>query len=91
MKPWTRADTRERRLLTVLVHITMAFPAADNLCAARQCRRSLWSRMAVYGALIEQHQTAVHGLGLGCDVRRRLRQMRQWAERLKAEGRFGEL
>ena len=43
------------------------------------------------GALIEQHQTAVHGLAWVATYVTGLRQMRGWGERLNAEDRFGEL
>lgn len=43
------------------------------------------------GALVEQNQTAVHGLAWFATYVEGLRQMREWAERLKAESRFGTL
>jgi (2S)-methylsuccinyl-CoA dehydrogenase len=44
----------------------------------------------VSAALIETHQTAAHGLAWLATYTQALRQMQAWAERLKADGRFGE-
>ena len=44
----------------------------------------------VSGALIEAHQTAAHGLAWLATYTQALRQMQAWAERLNAEGKFGE-
>jgi (2S)-methylsuccinyl-CoA dehydrogenase len=41
--------------------------------------------------LLEIHQNAAHGLAWTAAYVEALRQMRNWAERLKAEGRFGEI
>lgn len=43
------------------------------------------------GALVEQHQTAVHGLAWFATYVEGLRQMHEWAGRLQTEGRFGTL
>lgn len=45
----------------------------------------------VSGALIEQHQTAAHGLAWLATYAESLRQMQAWAERLQADGKFGEV
>jgi (2S)-methylsuccinyl-CoA dehydrogenase len=45
----------------------------------------------VSGRLIEVHQTAAHGLAWVATYVESLRQMQGWAERLEAEGRFGEI
>ncbi len=45
----------------------------------------------VSGALLEQHQTAAHGLAWLATYAQALRQMQAWAERLEQDGRFGEL
>ena len=42
------------------------------------------------GALIETHQTAAHGLAWLATYAQALHQMQAWAERLDADGRFGE-
>ncbi|GGH35456.1 (2S)-methylsuccinyl-CoA dehydrogenase [Cribrihabitans marinus] len=45
----------------------------------------------VSGALIEAHQTAAHGLAWLATYHQSLRQMQAWAERLEADGKFGEI
>ncbi|KUF10273.1 acyl-CoA dehydrogenase family protein [Pseudoponticoccus marisrubri] len=45
----------------------------------------------VSGTLVEAHQTAAHGLAWLATYRESLRQMQAWAERLEAEGTFGEV
>ena len=45
----------------------------------------------VSSALLEQHQTAAHGLAWLATYVESLRQMQAWAERLDAEGTFGEV
>ncbi|MCF6445955.1 acyl-CoA dehydrogenase family protein [Nereida sp. MMG025] len=44
----------------------------------------------VSGALIEANQTAAHGLAWLATYVESLRQMQNWAERMQAEGKFGE-
>jgi (2S)-methylsuccinyl-CoA dehydrogenase len=45
----------------------------------------------VSATLIEQHQTAAHGLAWVATYAESLRQMQNWAEALQANGKFGEL
>ena len=45
----------------------------------------------VMPALIDQHQTAAHGLAWLATYVQSLRQMQDWAERLTADGKFGEV
>lgn len=45
----------------------------------------------VSGALIEAHQTAAHGLAWLATYTQALGQMQAWAERLDADGKFGEV
>ena len=45
----------------------------------------------IAGDLIEANQTAAHGLAWLATYTEALRQMHGWAERLDAEGRFGEV
>ncbi|MEL7117519.1 MAG: acyl-CoA dehydrogenase family protein, partial [Pseudomonadota bacterium] len=45
----------------------------------------------VSGKLLETHQTAAHGLAWLATYAESLRQMQGWAERLNAEGKFGEM
>ncbi len=45
----------------------------------------------VSGSLLEQNQTAAHGLAWVATYVESLRQMQGWAERLQADGKFGEV
>lgn len=45
----------------------------------------------VSGKLIEENQTAAHGLSWLATYAQSLKQMQAWAERLNAEGKFGEI
>ncbi|OIP85987.1 MAG: acyl-CoA dehydrogenase [Rhodobacterales bacterium CG2_30_65_12] len=45
----------------------------------------------VSAAKLEEHQAAAHGLAWLATYAEALRQMQTWAERLQAEGRFGEI
>jgi (2S)-methylsuccinyl-CoA dehydrogenase len=45
----------------------------------------------ISGALLEQHQAAAHGLSWLATYVESLRQMQNWAERLQANGKFGEI
>ncbi len=45
----------------------------------------------VSGALLEENQTAAHGLAWLATYAESLRQMQGWAERLNAQGAFGEI
>lgn len=72
---------------------TRALPAAEQLFA--ETRHSVGQLVIkdarVSGALVEQNQTAVHGLSWVATYVEGLRQMLAWAERLSEEGRLGEL
>ncbi|PYG30434.1 acyl-CoA dehydrogenase family protein [Pelagimonas varians] len=60
--------------------------------AARTSVRDMVSKDGrVSGALIEANQTAAHGLAWLATYLESLRQMQGWAERLTADGRFGDL
>ena len=45
----------------------------------------------VSNALVEQHQTAAHGLAWLATYAQSLREMQKWAEALEADGKFGEV
>lgn len=72
---------------------TRALPAAEQLYA--ETRQSVGQIVIkdgrVSGALVEQNQTAVHGLSWVATYVEGLRQMLAWAERLSEEDRLGEL
>jgi (2S)-methylsuccinyl-CoA dehydrogenase len=60
--------------------------------AARSAVRTLVSKDGrVSGGLIEANQTAAHGLAWLATYRESLVQMQGWAERLVADGQFGEV
>ena len=44
----------------------------------------------VSGALVEEHQTAAHGLAWLATYTQSLKQMQHWAESLDGQGKFGE-
>jgi len=45
----------------------------------------------ISGALVEEHQTAAHGLAWLATYAESLRQMQKWAEALNADNKFGEV
>ncbi len=66
-------------------------PVEALLEAAKDSVRAQVSRDGrVSGALIEANQTAAHGLAWLATYVESLRQMQAWAERVQAEGKFGE-
>lgn len=67
-------------------------PADAMLAAAKRTVADLVSHNGrVSGALIEQNQTAAHGLAWLATYVEALRQMQTWADRLSDEGAFGEI
>ena len=58
--------------------------------AVESVRAQVSENGRVSAALIEANQTAAHGLAWLATYAQSLRQMQAWAERLSAEGRFGE-
>ncbi|WP_282128600.1 acyl-CoA dehydrogenase family protein [Roseobacter litoralis] len=69
-----------------------AVPPVEALLetAKARVRAKVSENGRVSGALIEQHQTAAHGLAWLATYAQSLRQMQKWAETLNAEGNFGE-
>ncbi|KMW60600.1 Methylsuccinyl-CoA dehydrogenase [Candidatus Rhodobacter oscarellae] len=59
--------------------------------ATDRVREMVTAEGRVSGALLEQHQTAAHGLAWLATYAESLTQMQGWAERLEAEGKFGEM
>ena len=81
-------------LLADLTRLTGdALPAVDEIVALATDRvRALCTVDGrVSGAAIEAEQTAAHGLAWLATYAQALRQMQGWAERLEAEGLFGEI
>ncbi len=70
-----------------------ALPAAESLLAwaTEAVRAQVTDAGKVSGTLIEAHQTAAHGYAWMATYVQALRQMQGWAERLDAQGNFGEL
>ncbi len=70
-----------------------ALPAVDDVLArAKDAVRALVTEGdRVSGKLIEDHQTAAHGLAWLATYAQALQQMQGWAERLEQQGKFGEV
>ena len=88
------APMMDTPVLTGLLGLTRdAVPSAEAILA--RAKDSVRARVTdgdrVSAALIEQHQTAAHGLAWVATYVESLRQMQNWAERLEANGTFGEL
>jgi (2S)-methylsuccinyl-CoA dehydrogenase len=80
-------------LIEDLITLTKAAlaPVDGVLAAATVAVRGMVSEGdRVSAALLEAHQTAAHGLAWLATYAQALRQMQAWAERLEADGRFGE-
>ena len=81
-------------LLPDLLSLTGAAvaPVEQVFEAAREALRATVSRDGkVSAGLIEANQTAAHGLSWLATYAESLRQMQKWAEKLSAEGKFGEI
>ncbi|MBK1634929.1 acyl-CoA dehydrogenase family protein [Rhodovulum adriaticum] len=81
-------------LLPDLLTLTKAAiaPVDTVLQAARTTLRAqVVEGDRVSGKLVEAHQTAAHGLAWLATYAQALTQMQAWAERLQAEGKFGEV
>ncbi|ABG31013.1 acyl-CoA dehydrogenase [Roseobacter denitrificans] len=80
-------------LLDDLLELTAAaVPPVEALLETAKARvkAKVSENGRVSGALIEQHQTAAHGLAWLATYAQSLKQMQKWAETLSAEGNFGE-
>ncbi|MDE4132912.1 acyl-CoA/acyl-ACP dehydrogenase [Phaeobacter sp. QD34_3] len=85
MKPTVLPD------LLTLTAATIA-PLDQLLEAAKTAVRDLVTADGrVSGALVEQHQTAAHGLSWLATYVYSLRQMQNWATRMDGEGKFNEM
>ncbi|MCY4180544.1 MAG: acyl-CoA dehydrogenase family protein, partial [Litoreibacter sp.] len=69
-----------------------AVPAAQDLLAKAKARvaEMVTADGLISGRLLEENQTAAHGLAWIATYAQALEQMQNWAERLEAEGKFGE-
>ena len=70
-----------------------ALPAVEDILSRAKdaVRAEVEEGGRVSGKLIETHQTAAHGLAWLATYAQSLRQMQTWAERLQADGKFGEV
>ena len=81
-------------ILSDLLSLTRdALPAVDDIVARATVavRAMVSSDGRVSGQLIEQHQTAAHGLAWIATYAQSLHEMQKWADKLAAEDRFGEI
>lgn len=77
--------------LRTLLAAVQAPLAALQETAVHHVRAKVSSEGKVSAALLEEHQRAAHGLAWLATYVESLRQMHGWADRLAAEGRFGEM
>ncbi|MEO9822176.1 MAG: acyl-CoA dehydrogenase family protein [Paracoccaceae bacterium] len=81
-------------ILSNLLSLTRdALPAVDETVsrATEAVRTIVTTDGRVSGQLIEQHQTAAHGLAWIATYAQSLHEMQNWAEKLDADERFGEI
>ena len=81
-------------ILADLLALTAAsLPAVDDILgrAKDAVRAVVEDNGRVSGALIEENQTAAHGLAWLATYAQSLHQMQGWAERLQEAGKFGEV
>ncbi len=81
-------------LLEGLLALTAAaLPPVDALMdnATTSVRALVTQEGRVSASLIETHQTAAHGLAWLATYAQALHQMQNWASRLEADGKFGEI
>lgn len=77
--------------LLALTGATLA-PVAEVLASAKAAVKDLVSEEGrVSGRLVEQHQSAAHGLSWLATYDQSLQQMQKWAERLSGDGKFSEI
>ncbi|SFR31886.1 acyl-CoA dehydrogenase family protein [Litoreibacter janthinus] len=77
--------------LTTLTAATLG-PISDLLAKAKDLvREQLTDNDRISGTLLEQNQTAAHGLAWLATYVQSLTQMQKWAEKLTADGKFSEV
>ena len=94
--PLDRQDSTmtQTAILPDLLTLTKAAvaPAEALLDQAKSAARdAVTADGRISGALLEEHQAAAHGLSWLATYVESLRQMQNWAERLQADGKFGEI
>ncbi|MEL6618199.1 MAG: acyl-CoA dehydrogenase family protein [Pseudomonadota bacterium] len=86
-------DTRPVLLNDLLALTGAAIAPVEGILktARSNLRAQLTVDGRISGALVEQHQTAAHGLAWLATYVESLRQMQNWAEALNAQSKFGEV
>ncbi|MGH1463732.1 MAG: acyl-CoA dehydrogenase family protein [Cognatishimia sp.] len=84
-KPVILADLLQLTAAAVPPVEALVLTATENLRAEVQIDGR------VSGAKVEENQTAAHGLSWLATYAQALRQMQNWAERMQADGKFGEV
>ncbi|MGL4281273.1 MAG: acyl-CoA dehydrogenase family protein [Albidovulum sp.] len=81
------------RLSNLIALADAALPEVEAVLAGTTAnlRAMVDAKGKVSGAALEQHQFAAHALSWLATYVEALRQMRAWAGRIEAEGRFGEM
>jgi len=85
---------KQSPILDDLLALTAAaLPAVEGVLArAKDAVRAITTDGdRISGKLIEENQTAAHGLAWLATYAQSLQQMQNWAERLQADGKFGEV
>ncbi|MBQ2261730.1 MAG: acyl-CoA dehydrogenase family protein [Loktanella sp.] len=77
----------------LLALTSAALPAVDKVLTLAKdiLREQVTDNGRVSARLIDRHQTAAHGLAWLATYAQSLTQMQGWAERLQADGKFGEV
>ena len=80
-------------LTDLLAQTAAALPAVDDVLARAKdaVRTTVTDNGRISGKLFEENQTAAHGLAWLATYAQSLHQMQGWAERLHADGKFGEV
>jgi (2S)-methylsuccinyl-CoA dehydrogenase len=91
-QPMTENATQTVLLPDLLTLTGEAIPPVEALLATAtdRVRELVSTEGRVSGAALEAHQTAAHGLAWLATYVESLRQMQGWAQKLSAEGQFGE-
>jgi (2S)-methylsuccinyl-CoA dehydrogenase len=87
------AGAKSVTLVSLLSLTGEALPPVDAVLATAKdrLRQLISSEGRVSAALIEEHQTAAHGLAWLATYAQSLQQMHKWAEALERDGKFGEV
>ncbi len=85
-------DSGQIIISDLLSQTAAAVPAVNKLLDTAKAKVTtlLTENGRISGALLEENQTAAHGLAWLATYTQALTQMQNWAERLSAEGKFGE-